>query len=82
MPGATRGSARSTVSCEHPNRSMFCAEADCARSVPAARDFQYMMEVRRAGEGEVLMFDCALRATCTEGSSYFAPLDQSELEMW
>jgi hypothetical protein len=44
MPGATRGSARSTVSCEHANRSMFCAEADCAKSVPAARVFQCMVK--------------------------------------
>lgn len=42
-PGATRGSARSTVSCEQPKRSMFCAEADCASNAPAVRVFQNMV---------------------------------------
>lgn len=43
-PGATSGSARSMVSCEHPKRSMFCAEADCASSAPVASVFQNMMK--------------------------------------
>jgi hypothetical protein len=44
MPGATKGSARSTTSCEQPNRSMFCAEEVCAKSVKAATVFKNMVK--------------------------------------